>query len=485
MQVKVSPFLKVLFVRMASDTEILGRKPDVSGADKLHKRDKILGRIRSMRSNIQMRPQSVPPETEQRRVRRMKTFANLSSRSDPFSVLKGKSLETLARLGGYSYLKPQADFAPAVLKLPVCFAATATYLQIYGRRFCPPFAESVSLTKRHPTKGHRVENLFFDPGDMKTASRIYEHFAHQVLSAEREEDKIQMTMRSNQMPVDIIEPLQRDTTPEQSPSYILSVAWVFKALLAGIPDGILGSKELYQVLVDISYGRQPYIFSKRKSKDQSKAQAEPEVDRQSKSETESQSKQQPVSPSEPQVKSQKRPDDCLEGLTPWEHTQTKAIALAILSLTSKMHLELICAVFGLCEVLLHEVQRHVEDQWVRNIPRKQQLRPSWAAGLLDVDRLSRTLGPLLANRTSDGEEGLCPEYRMVPSALQEERVVRMLLEHWRGVSRQLRWWEHCGCPPERVILPPEEEEQSMNQDEQQEMQIEGGGNRPAKEYVGV
>ncbi|EYE91773.1 uncharacterized protein EURHEDRAFT_463967, partial [Aspergillus ruber CBS 135680] len=398
------------------------QKPDVSGADKLHKRDKILGRIRSMRSNIQMRSQSVPPEAEQRRLRRMKTFANLSSRSDPFSTLKGKSLETLARLGGYSYLKPQADFAPAVLKLPVCFAATATYLQIYG---------------------HRVENLFFDPGDLKTASRIYEHFAHQVLSAEREEDRIQMTMRSNQMPMDIIEPLQRDTTPEQPPPYILSVAWVFKALLAGIPDGILGSKELYQVLVDISYGQQ--------------------------------------------IKSQKRPDDCLEGLTPWEHTQTKAIALAILSLTSKMHLELICAVFGLCEVLLHEVQRHIEDQWVRNIPRKQQLRPSWAAGLLDVDRLSRTLGPLLANRTSDGEEELCSEYRTVPSALQEERVVRMLLEHWRGVSRQLRWWEHCGCPPERVILPPEEEEQSMNQDEQQEMQIEGGGEerRPLNAYPDV
>lgn len=93
-----------------------------------------------MRSNIQMRSQSVPPETEQRRVRRMKTFANLSSRSDPFSALKGKPLETLARLGGYSYLTPQGDFAPAVLKLPVCFAATATYLQGYGRRFFPPFA---------------------------------------------------------------------------------------------------------------------------------------------------------------------------------------------------------------------------------------------------------------------------------------------------------------------------------------------------------
>lgn len=120
---------------MASDTLLLARKPDFSATDKPHKRDKFLGRIRSMRSNIQMRSQSVPPETEQRRVRRMKTLANLSSRSDPFSTLKGKSLETLARLGGYSYLKPQADFAPAVLKLPVCFAATATYLQLYGRRF--------------------------------------------------------------------------------------------------------------------------------------------------------------------------------------------------------------------------------------------------------------------------------------------------------------------------------------------------------------
>lgn len=140
MQVKVSFRFKVLSVLMASDTGLLAKKPDFNATDKLHKRDKILGRIRSMRSNIQMRSQSVPPEAEQRRVRRMKTFANLSSRPDPFTALKGKSLETLARLGGYSYLKPQADFAPAVLKLPVCLAATATYLQRYGRRFSRLFA---------------------------------------------------------------------------------------------------------------------------------------------------------------------------------------------------------------------------------------------------------------------------------------------------------------------------------------------------------
>jgi len=77
---------------------------------------------------------------------------------------------------------------------------------------------------------------------------------------------------------------------------------------------------------------------------------------------------------------------------------------------------------------------------------------------------------------------------MVPSALQEERVVRMLLEHWRGVSRQLRWWEHCGCPPERVILSPEEDEQSMNQDEQEiQIKIEGveEERRPEKESSGL
>lgn len=285
---------------------------------------------------------------------------------------------------------------------------------------------------------------------MKTAARIYEHFANQVLSAEQEEDKIQTTMRSNRMPVAVVEPLQQDTAPSQLSTYILSVGWVFKALLAGIPDGILGSRELYQVLVDISYGRQPYIVGKRKSKPQSEPPPETQFAPPSKLERELQS--------EPQLKHQKRPDDCLEGLTAWEQTQTKAIALAILSLTSKMHLELICAVFGLCEILLHQVQRYIEEQWVRNMRKKERLRPSWAAGLLDVDRFSRTLGPLLTNRASDGEQGLLREYRAVPSALQEERVVRMLLEHWRGVSRQLRWWERCGCPPERVILPPEEEE---------------------------
>lgn len=62
----------------------------------------------------------------------MKTFANLSSRPEPFVVLKGKSLETLCRLGGYTVLKLPGDFVPASLKLPVCIGSTALFLKGYS-----------------------------------------------------------------------------------------------------------------------------------------------------------------------------------------------------------------------------------------------------------------------------------------------------------------------------------------------------------------
>lgn len=96
------------------------------------RRSGIIQRIRTMRSNIQLRSQSLSPEPEHRRVRRMKTFASLSSRPEPFVALKGKSLETLSRLGGYTVLKLPGDFVPAPLKLPVCIGSTALFLKGYS-----------------------------------------------------------------------------------------------------------------------------------------------------------------------------------------------------------------------------------------------------------------------------------------------------------------------------------------------------------------
>lgn len=93
------------------------------------RRDKIIRRIRTVRSTFHIKTQSMPQE---RKLRRMKTFANLSYYSYRMDSLAGKSLETLARLGGHSFLAYPGDFAPTALKLPVCFVATATYLRCRG-----------------------------------------------------------------------------------------------------------------------------------------------------------------------------------------------------------------------------------------------------------------------------------------------------------------------------------------------------------------
>lgn len=117
------------FVQMVSDNRDIAKQSDANTEGKLRRRNGVISRIRTMRSNAQMRSQPVPPELEQPKLCRMKTLTSLSSRSDSFSALKGKSLETLARLGGHSFLELPKDFVPALLKLPVCFAATAGYLR--------------------------------------------------------------------------------------------------------------------------------------------------------------------------------------------------------------------------------------------------------------------------------------------------------------------------------------------------------------------
>lgn len=94
------------------------------------RRDRIFGRLRLMRSSLAMKVPKVP---EERGLRRMKTFASFPSRAPQMVSLRGKPLVTLARLGGQSLLDLPADFAPATLKLPVCFVTTALYLRRNGR----------------------------------------------------------------------------------------------------------------------------------------------------------------------------------------------------------------------------------------------------------------------------------------------------------------------------------------------------------------
>src|SRR6266536_2614410 len=87
----------------------------------------LLRRIRSVRSTLGVKHK----HNVKRTLRRIRTLANLSAHFR-LGALKGKTLEELARLGGYSFLHLQAEYAPAPLKLPMFIAATALYLLRHG-----------------------------------------------------------------------------------------------------------------------------------------------------------------------------------------------------------------------------------------------------------------------------------------------------------------------------------------------------------------
>ncbi|PWY67214.1 hypothetical protein BO70DRAFT_301279 [Aspergillus heteromorphus CBS 117.55] len=343
-------------------------------ADRLaRRRDRFYGRIRTMRSTLQLG--SSPDAPRKRTLRRMRSFASMSRRSYEMTSLKGKPLDHLARLGGHNLLALPADFAPTKLRLPVCFVATITYLGCFA-----------------PT----VRNVFVDSGNPRIATRTYDYFANQVLSAEREQDRIQMTVGSSAMPPDVVNPLHRDADGGET-IQVQSVAWAFKALLAGLPGGILGSDRLYRALVQICHGH----F------------AAEQVERRS---------------------------SCLGGFSPRGYIKVKAIGLAILALSDSLRLNLICGVFGLGALLLHETQRLVELE--RQGFRGSVCRASVGSGLLNVDRLSGVLGPLLTDR---GENESEDTFRAIEREIEGQRVAGMLVDSWRGVSRQLRIWQHRGA----------------------------------------
>ncbi|KAL4930876.1 uncharacterized protein BDV17DRAFT_27630 [Aspergillus undulatus] len=341
-----------------------------ASVDKLERRrDRLLGRIRTMRSSLQIRTEPSMPRA--RSLRRRKTFSALPARSTFMTSLRGKSLETLARLGGFSLLTLPGDFAPTTLSLPVCFVATINYL----RSAVPP-----------------VQGLFVDPGDLDAATQTYHYFADQVLSAEKDRAKIHMTMRSSRMPKFLDEAYEPDV--ETQSSQVLGIAFTFRALLEGLPGGILGSVQLYRVLINICHGR----VSSR---------------------------------------SVQRTGSCLAGLSAEDYAKVRAIGLAMLALTSSMQLNLLCAVFGLCSLLLHETRRMSELE--RRQHRRSPRRPG--ADKLSLDRLAATLGPLLA----ETEQGDSPDtYHAIQEEIESQRVVALLIEHWRSISRQLRIWERRG-----------------------------------------
>jgi hypothetical protein len=222
-------------------------------------------------------------------------------------------------------------------------------------------------------------NAFVESGDLSVAARIYDHFADQVLSVGREEDKVDITLRGSEFPSEALGFGSESESFLQGRFHVLSVACVFKRLLAGLPGGILGTMRLYRNLVNIS--KHPF-------------------------------------PDEVFLVS-----DRVYGVSFTSAPKSRAIALAIVALTSDMQLDLICAVFGLCAFLDHEAN------CVFDFYRRKSI-PSFAlTGLLDRNRLIEVFTPLLIGY----EEGTMDGEVEAEAAV----VMKMMIECWRGVSKQL------------------------------------------------
>ncbi|KAF9894476.1 hypothetical protein FE257_006359 [Aspergillus nanangensis] len=331
------------------------------------RRSRIFGKIQRMRSSFHIGTQS--GASQEPKLRRVRTFAAFPNRSYEMNSLNGRSLETLARLGGHSFLNLPADFAPSALRLPTCFVAIIGHLR-----------------NADPT----VRNLFIDAGDIKTTERVYAYFANQVLSADKDKAIIEVTLRRDEMLNDPVGLLNRGT-PVTKASQALGIAWVLKALLEGLPGGILGSLQLYQILVNICSSHISGSALKQGS--------------------------------------------CLDGLSPTTYLRTKAIGLAMVALLDALQLNLVCAVFGLCAVLMHETERRIELGKQGFKGSIGISRSGVGAGILSLDRLGRIFGPLLVNHEEDCD---ATSSRNAERKVEGQRVAQMMIENWRGVSRQLR-----------------------------------------------
>ncbi|KAI2707133.1 hypothetical protein CBS147317_638 [Penicillium roqueforti] len=308
----------------------------------------LLGRVRKVRSSLDVDTTPLVPAPK---LRRMKTLANIR-RPSTMTSLQGRSIQTLARLGGHGYLM-LTELAPCPVQLPAYIVATLMFLHKYGLN---------------------TPEIFVQPGDLKVAIRLYEHFASQVLEAEKDESKISLTMRVVAMPQ-----LREDSAP------VLSVAWALRAVLAGLPNGILGSVRLYRILRAMYYHWTP-------------------------------------NPSH-----LLRVPDCISEASPTTAARVQLICLALIALAPEMQLDLICAVFGLLSLLVN-VETDAQDPGM-------ELRDPVASP--NFHELARVFGPLLLGaRGQANDEGISA----VEREIEEQRVAGLLLNNWHFIHRQLQHW---------------------------------------------
>jgi hypothetical protein len=212
---------------------------------------------------------------------------------------------------------------------------------------------------------------------------MYDHFAEHVLTAEKEESKIDFTMRLVAMPT-LSE--DKDSAP------VLSVAWTLKALLAGLPNGILGSVRLYQVLNAMYHHSIP----------------------------------DPMQPL--------RVPACIAEATPITAARVQLMCLALIALVPEMQRDLICSVFGLLALMVKDP--NLQDQQ----PGMELRELSDPVASPNFHDLARAFGPLLLGVMGRENRESQDAPAQVLQEVEEQRVAGLMLNNWHYVHRQLQHW---------------------------------------------
>lgn len=161
-------------------------------------------------------------------VRQIKSLATLCPRLEhgtkPMTILAGRPVEELARLGGRSRLE-DIELGPAPMHLPACIAEAIGILHKFG---------SIERV------GHG--RVFEKCARKRAAYRIYNQWADPIIEADLLQNRVNLTVRDIQMP----------QFGEDKPPQAESVAWALKYVLVGLPYGVLGSQRLYYALRDLA-----------------------------------------------------------------------------------------------------------------------------------------------------------------------------------------------------------------------------------------
>lgn len=119
-------------------------------------------------------------------------------------------------------------------------------------------------------------------------------------------------------------------------------------------------------------------------------------------------------------------------------TRVRMIALALVSLTSDMQFELICAAFGLVSLTL-------EESRLRELFHSEHIHPgerscAQCRGYPKIDVLASAFAPLLYDTSGISDSDILRESVHVENGHGQD-VVAMLVSLWRLVVLQLRQWE--------------------------------------------